>query len=154
MPGSLQNFLAFATPKASDDLVAAFLRLPEDKRSWSPGGTARSALDQMAECAILTGYTANVVQERRWPDIDIDGFFEERDALIAQGWGEAHPLLQESIDKVVAAIATVSDAELAQEIESPFGTQTLAMFVTYSYWNMSYHQGQINYIASLLGNLS
>jgi len=33
------------------------------------------------------------------------------------------------------------------------GNQSLAEVMAYPYWNMSYHQGQINYIASLLGCL-
>jgi len=50
LPNRLQDFLAPAAAKASAELVTAFLRLPEDKRTWSPAVTARSALDQMAEC--------------------------------------------------------------------------------------------------------
>ena len=45
MSNTLQEFLATATQKAADDLDAAFLRLPEEKRAWSPDGKARTALD-------------------------------------------------------------------------------------------------------------
>ena len=30
---------------------------------------------------------------------------------------------------------------------------TLAQVIAYPHWNMSYHEGQINYIASMLGLL-
>jgi hypothetical protein len=30
---------------------------------------------------------------------------------------------------------------------------TLANIIAYPYWNMSYHEGQVNYIASMLGCL-
>ena len=36
MPHTLQDYLVLATQKASADLAAAMLRLPGDKRGWSP----------------------------------------------------------------------------------------------------------------------
>ena len=66
MPKTLQDYLTTATQKASADLAAALLRLPEDKRGWSPGEKSRAALDQVAECAILNEYTAELIQTRTW----------------------------------------------------------------------------------------
>ena len=86
MPNTLQSFLAAATPKASADLVAAFLRLPEDRRDWSPQDTARSAVDQVAECAILNGYTADLIQTRQWPIRDFNDMLREKAAAAATDW--------------------------------------------------------------------
>lgn len=52
MPGHLQRFLSQAGEKAAGDLEAALRRLPEDKWAWSAGGNARTAIDQVAECAL------------------------------------------------------------------------------------------------------
>jgi len=48
MSNTLHDFLSTATQKAADDLGAAYLRIPEDKRGWSPEGKARTALEAMA----------------------------------------------------------------------------------------------------------
>jgi uncharacterized damage-inducible protein DinB len=153
MSNTLQEFLAVATQKASVELVAALQRLPEDKRDWSPAETARTAFDQVAECAILNGYTANLIQTRVWPSNGYDEFLKAKTELLSQGWEALHALLQENTLKAIAAIRTTPDDVLQTEIELPFAKATLAEILAYPYWNMSYHQGQINYIASILGSL-
>lgn len=149
MPNTLQDYLATATQKASADLAAALLRLPEDKRGWSPGEKSRTALDQVAECAILNEYTAELIQTRTWqPDWFAD--FPAAKAKAAQDWGTLQARLQESAARVAAAIADVPDEALADEIQLFGRTMALAEVMARSYWNMTYHEGQIVYIGSLL----
>ncbi len=38
-------------------------------------------------------------------------------------------------------------------IPMPWGPMTVAQMITSPHWNMTYHEGQINYIASILGCL-
>ncbi|HLK57342.1 MAG TPA: DinB family protein [Chthonomonadaceae bacterium] len=148
---SMQEFLVGATRKASADLEAALLRLPEDKRNWRPAETARTALDQYAECAILNGSTADVIVSRSFPtNYDFSAFTNAKDAL-AQNWDRAQALLKENTEKICSVIQAVPDADLNIEVQFPWGPMTLAQIIAYPLWNMSYHEGQINYIASLLG---
>lgn len=154
MPHTLQDFLLTATQKAADDLAAAFLRLPDDKRGWSPDEKSRTAVDQVAECTLLNGYMADLIQTRTWQNDWFDTFFSEKAQAAVQDWEKLHARLQENTDRVVAAIATVPDEALADEIALPgwttARTMTLAEAVAHSYWNMTYHEGQINYLASML----
>jgi len=150
MSHTLQDYLASATLKAATDLADAFLRLPEDKRGWSPGGEGRSASDQLAECAVLNGYTAELIQTRTWQKDWFDTFPTEKAEAAARGWEALHARLRENTARVAAAIATVPDEALADSIEMPGRTMTLAEVMARSHWNMTYHEGQINYIASLL----
>jgi len=150
MPHTLQDYLVAATQKAAADLAAALLRLPEDKRGWSPDEKGRTALDQVAECAILNGYTADLIQTRTWQSGWLADFPAAK-AEAAQDWETLHARLQESTARVATAIAAVPDEALADEIQLFGRTMTLAEIVARSYWNMTYHEGQINYIASLLG---
>ena len=151
MPNNLQDFLADAAEKASADLVTAFLRLPQDRRSWSPADTARSALDQMAECALLNGASADLMQTRRW---NHDYPYERLHAqTMAAGWEHLRALLKENTERAAAVIRAVPDDALDAEVALPGETQTLAQVLAFPYWNMSYHQGQINYMASILGCL-
>ncbi len=153
MPNTLQQYLTTATHKAADDLEAALLRLPEERRGWSPMDKARSALDQAAECAILNGSTAQLIQTRVFPaNYDFAAFFQAKEEL-ARDWNAVQALLHENTAKAVAAIGAVSDEDLAIEIQMPWGPMTLAQIMSYPFWNMSYHEGQINYIASMLGCL-
>jgi hypothetical protein len=152
MPGTLQEFLAKATPEAATELETAILRLPDDKRNWSPMGQARTALDMMAECAILND-VSEMVRTRTFPaDFDF-GAFARAKTEIAQDWDKLRALLHENASRAVAAIRKVPDEDLGIEIPMPWGPVTVGQTIAYPYWNMSYHTGQINYLASMLGCL-
>src|SRR5438046_3053896 len=149
MPHTLRDFLTGATPKAAAELAAALLRIPEDKRNWKPEGKARTALDQIAECALLNGNTAELIQTRTWVQHSFEDFLRAKAEAAAQDWERLHALLQENTNRVVAVIRAVPDDALSVEIELPWGKSTLAEIISYPYWNMTYHLGQINYIASM-----
>lgn len=153
MLGSLQTFLIHATQKAAEDLEAAFMRIPEDKRAWQPMDKARTALDQAAEIAILTGHTADLAASRQWTLGADFGGYEKAKAELSQDWPAIQALLKTNVAKMVAAIEAVPEADLGTSIEMPWGPMTLAQIIAYPYWNMTYHEGQINYIASMLGTL-
>ena len=150
---TLQNFLAQATPKAAEDLETALLRLPEDKRNWSAGGDARSALDMVAEVALLNGTTAQTLENRRFPDDYDFAVYAQSKAELAQDWPTLKTMLDENTARVVEAIRAVPDEDLAVEVPMPWGPMTLAQLMSYPFWNACYHEGQINFIASLLGCL-
>lgn len=150
MPNTLQDFLAASTQQVATDLVAALLSIPEDKRNWSPGAKARTALDMVAECALNNGYTADLVETRQWTMNDHDAYLREKVALAAGSWEALHTLLQDNTQKVIAIIRAVPDEMLGVEVPTPYSTGPLSGIMVYPYWNMSYHLGQINYIASIL----
>jgi hypothetical protein len=154
MSNSLQNFLARATQRAANDLSEAFLRLPEDKRNWVPEGQARTAIDQVAEVAILNGSTAELIQSRKWDDkAGMDEFFKAKAALVDAGWDKVKSTLDVNTPRAVAAIQALPESDLGVEVQMPWGPMTLEQIISYPYWNACYHEGQINYIASMLGCL-
>lgn len=157
MSNTMQEYLATATPKQAENLITAFLRVPEDKRSWKPDDKARSAQNQFAECALLNGYTAALIEARQFPipmgDNAMEMFFRDMAAMEALPWDQLHARLLENTGKVVEAIRATPDDALSIEIDMPWGVQTLGQILAYPNWNMTYHEGQINYIASMLGSL-
>ena len=150
---TLQNFLAQATPKATDDLQTALLRLPEDKRNWSADGDARSALDMLAEVALLNGTTAQTLENRNFPDDYDFALYAQDKTELAQDWPALKKMLDENTARVVEAMLSVPDEDISLEVQMPWGAMTLAQLMSYPYWNACYHEGQINFIASMLGCL-
>ena len=147
---NIQTFLTNAIPNATADLEKALLGLPADKRNWSAGGQARSALDMVAEVAILNGVVADVVQSRApMPDFDFAAYTREK-AELAQNWDAVKLLLDANTARVVEAIGAVPDDDLSHEVTMPWGAMTLTQIIEYPYWNAKYHEGQINFIASML----
>jgi hypothetical protein len=153
MSHTLQEFLSAAIPKAAEDLEAAMLRLPEDKRGWSPMGKARTALDQAAECAILNGHTVELIKTKTWSMGGDFSEYEKEKAELSKDWSAVQALLHENTAKVAEAVRSVPDEDLGIEITMPWGPMTIAKVIAYPFWNMCYHEGQINYIASMLGCL-
>ena len=152
MSGSLQRMLAYSTPEAAKDLEEAFLRIPEEKRNWCPMGKARTALDIMAECALLSDPT-DIVKTRTFPsDFDFAAYARQK-AEMTKDWEAIRTLLHENVSKGVATAETVPDEDLRIEIAFPWGPIPIAGVISYPYWNLSYHLGQINYLASMLGTL-
>ena len=151
MPGTVQEFLATSAEKAASDLKAAFLRLPEDKWNWKPGEEARPAIDLLAEVALLNASSAWVIQNRAWnPNFDREAYEREKAAL-CHDWAALEVLLQTNTARVMEAIRAVPDADLAVDVSMPWGPMPTHQLIAYPYWNATYHEGQINYIAAQLG---
>lgn len=152
MSGTVQEFFAVASPKAAKDLEAALHRLPQEKRNASPGGKARTPADMVAECAILNGSTAEMLKTYRFPSFDPEAYEHQRNELCADE-EKLIALLHENTVRAVTAIREVPDADLGIEIAMPWGSVTVAQLISYPFWNMGYHEGQINYLAAMLGCL-
>jgi hypothetical protein len=154
MLNTVQEFLAVSTQKAADDLITALDQVPVEKRAWKPTGAARSAIDQLAECAILNGSTAGMIQNRMGPPAEfMEKFYGIKEAL-ARDEDAARALLDANTALLIAAIQAVPDEDLETDIPLPFGPMTwgqmtLRAICAHPFWNMTYHQGQIIYIASL-----
>lgn len=153
MSNTMQSYLAAATQKASDDLIAALQQIPEDKHGWRPSETARTALDQAAECALLNGYTAELIQTHQWSMSNMDAYVAEKTDLASGKLENLLSLLKTNTQRLTDAIIATPDETLTIEIQLASRKMPLSEVLGYPYWNMSYHQGQINYIASILGCL-
>lgn len=148
----LQDFLADGALKAAKDMKDAYLNLPEDKRHWSAGGSARSALDMVAECAILNEATAEDIPKRAIADFD-RAAYERQKIEMCKNADALLILLSESAARVAQVIRAATDADLEGDIPSPWGPMAASENAAYPYWNMSYHAAQINFLASMLGCL-
>lgn len=153
MHSTLQTFLADATLKSAQALETALNRLPEERRNWSPEKGARTALDMVAECAMLNDTTVGMLDTHSFPEnYDMDRYMREKAALI-ENPAELLKLLRTNTAKVIEKIKNVPDSDLDVTVPVPWGSYSVAEVAAYPYWNMSYHEGQINYLASMLGCL-
>ncbi len=148
---TVQEFLAVSAEKAAEDLKAAFLALPQDKWNWKPSDDARPAIDLLAEVALLSASSAWTIQNRAWnPNFDLPAHEREKAALW-HDWPALESLLQTNTARVMEVIRAVPDADLTIELPTPWRRIPVHELIAYPYWNATYHEGQINYIASQLG---
>lgn len=150
---NLQTFLTTSIPQSAADLETALLQLPDDKRNWSAGGDARSALDMVAEVALLNGDTADIIATRQgMVNFDV-AELNRRKAALYDDWPALQKLLHDNTARVAAVVGVLCDDDFDAQIQVPWGAMTLAQLAEYPYWNAKYHEGQINFIAALLGVL-
>ena len=150
---NLQTFLSTSIPRAAADLETALLRLPDDKRNWSAGSQARSAIHMVAEVALLNGDTAAMIETRQGMANSALDELSQRIAELTGDWPALQTLLHHNSARVAAVVGALSDEDFAAEIAMPWGAMMMAQMASYPYWNACYHEGQINFIASMLGCL-
>ncbi len=152
MPQTVQEYLAGATQKAAAELTKAYIHIPEEKRDWSPDEKARSAQDMFAECVLLNSYTADTITNQAMSG-SMESFKHDLAGIKALAWEEVHAQFEASVAKITAAIRGVAEADMDVVIAMPWGPMTPGQLITYPHWNMTYHEGQTNYLASILGCL-
>jgi hypothetical protein len=153
MQNFLQDFLATATIKAATNLETALLRLPEEKRHWKPSQNSRSALDMVAECALMNGNSIDMIAGRNFPADYAYLHFRHEIIELCADWPTLQKLLHHNTAQVADVIRAIPDEQINQPIVMPWGDTPTADIISYPYWNMTYHEGQVNYLASMLGCL-
>lgn len=145
-------FLATMTREASESLVTAFQAIPADHADWAPEG-CRSALDMLAECAVLNGKSADVIAAGEWVPVEYTAFLREKKHVVSLGSNAAIQLLRENTDKAVVGLQHADSDRFTDVIETQFGPMPFGKVCRMPFWNMSYHEGQINMLGMLIANL-
>jgi hypothetical protein len=134
---------AEALTKATNDLG--------NKATWSPMEKGRTAINQVAECAILTSGAVHAFETGTFPSMDQEAF----GAMMTELSGSAEQALAalaQHTEKVCVALGASSAEKLATTVTLPWGTiASLEEVAMMMYWNNTYHEGQINYISTLVG---
>lgn len=147
----LQEHLVRSTQRALDDVCRAALAVPADRRDWSPGGEARSVLDQMREVALTGTWFLPILAGGTVPS-GVDH------QAVAQEWGTVEECVEAARERIGAlcrAMADFPDEGLEHEVHLPFGGGTvlpMSDVLALAGWNLVYHLGQINQIQLILGD--
>lgn len=142
-----QMTIELATSSAAS-LEKATLALG-DKATWSPLDKGRTAVNQVAECALIAQLTADILTTQVMPAPDWEAFGKAQAALDTPE--KAIAALKEMTANLVAAIEALPESAADTKVTLPWGTEmTLGSLPMLVYWNNTYHEGQINYISTLL----
>jgi len=144
---TVQEYVARATEKKAQDLLAAAQDVAEGRQNWKPLEQGRTVVDQVAECALINGASVQVLREHGWDESGSEAFQEAHTSL--DTLDKAAARLQENTAALAAAVRAVPDSDLDTILALPWGETSLADFLLLAYWNMSYHEGQVSYIQTL-----
>ncbi len=150
MPETLQTVAAERTRKGARNLIRLLHATPAEKRHWKPLGCGRSVIEQVAECILVNRKWALTLRQGSYTRLPAEAV-QQIEAACREAT-QAESLLQESADELAAVILALPDGQLEKPITAPFGTYSVAQCCLLGYWNMVYHEGQINYIQTLYGD--
>jgi hypothetical protein len=144
------------TQKSLEDLIRAIEALAPEAQTASPGGLARSPLEQLREVALAPAWLLPLLAEGR----PHHGHEEMKrrlgrlpsDASAFRGLCEE---ARRTTSELCQAIEAFDPARLEEEVTIPFGFRTvltMADVIGLHYWNIVYHLGQINQIQLMAGD--
>lgn len=148
---SLRESLASQLRTTSEKYCRDLSHLPAEKLGESAGGAARSPLAFTAEVA---GFNYLIAKMVRGETVAIPSA-EERAAYEAtvHDLESATSAVQGSVEEMIATMEAADDAQLATEITAPWGSQIRPIgLLNIAVTHMAYHDGQINFIQTLLGD--
>lgn len=154
---NLSAFLADRLRWAGQVLYNASEKMPADRIAWHPtveGNPGRDALDQLVECAYLNEWAATAFRNAALPAFDENDYKKKKDAN--RNAAAALKWLQSGTGALADAVAAFPANKWGDKVQNPFSGQetTWAEFADFFYWNTIYHEGQVNYIQVLYGDMS
>ncbi len=149
MDSGIEMFVSL-TKKQADSTLGVFMKLPEDKRAWKATEKSRSAIDQIAEIAILNSAISDVLKTFSFPaDYDLNSFIQRKIEL-CESWDELKKLYMSGTEAFLAELNKLDPANLERSVHFPWGPMAVKEIMAMPYWNMAYHEGQITFIAVML----
>ncbi len=135
------------TMRQAELIVKDAKYIPEDKFCFCPAGCAKTAKDILAEIA-RSNVMLGVAIACAAPDEEFNKRVDQATTLEALG-----KLVIESAEKACLVLDSLSEADLDREVTMPWGAKfRIGEAILLPISHMTYHDGQINYIQTLLGD--
>jgi hypothetical protein len=147
---TVQELTASLTRDAADRVTTVAQATPPDRHHWQPMDNGRSVIDQVVECSIANAKWAAILRSGVYADLpraDAERAYADCDTL-----EKAIARLQTSAADLISAIRSVPSDALSNEVSTPWGPYPMARCCTHAYWNLTFHEGQINYVQTLYGD--
>jgi len=156
---NLSQFLANKIRNAGTALHDAVAKMPDDRIGWHPeteGNKGRDSLDQALECAYLNEWAAKAYKTATMPGIDWDDYKTSTNAR--RNKADCLAWLQSSTEALSSAIANFPEDKLGDATIDPIHNGKATTWADFAidlfYWNTVYHEGQVNYVQVLYGDMS
>jgi len=142
-----EDFIAGMT-MARDRFTHGLKCTPDDRLQWTPGGSAKSALDIAGRLAGFLGFISAGVATGALPEMagrTPPPPPATRDAATAA--------LEGAFGALIDAARGLSEADLAKSVPAPWGTpMTISQWLYLAQGVSGYFQGQLNYLQLCYGD--
>ena len=141
--------------RGMERFLKTFSFVPDDKLTWSPSPTAKSALRIAAHTACTAGNFAMLIRYGKFPTTDMAQLFAAMNAAeeAITTREAANELLRKNTDEVVAALDAATPELIASTVETPFGfSAPMAFFMNIPGSHADSHAAQIDYLQTCWGD--
>lgn len=131
-----------------------FAFVSDDKLTWTPSPTAKSALRIAAHVGVSNQALLGVFSDQPMPKMsgaELHALGERLEAAVKTR-EQAVALIEETTEAVVAALDKVTPDQVGKMVETPFITAPLGFFMTLFGAHMSQHAAQIDYLQTIWGD--
>lgn len=140
------------TRMAKERLLKTFGFVPDDRLTWSPSPTAKSALQIVAHTGTSNYVLAGILRG----DASIgtpEGHAKAHEAEAAVTTREsAVKLIEESTEAVLAALDTIAPDQLGRMVAAPWRTAPMTFWMGLPALHMQGHAAQIDYLQTVWGD--
>ncbi len=127
-----------------------FSYVPEDRLTWTPTPTSKSALRVAAHTALYAGRFAQMIRDRRLPTPEnLPQWLAEREAeeVAITCRVEMERVFREGTAEVLAALDSLNQEEVEMDLISSQGwSMPMKQLMDLPGWHATLHLGQIDYL--------
>lgn len=130
----------------TNDLWRNVKAMPEDKLTWKAAETSRTARELIEELVYVMPYNITVAKTLQEPKGEMDTSLGDKSLAELEKQHRAY------IKEFIAAVREFPEEKLHEKMTLPWGEMFYLDILSYPYWNLMYHIGQIAYIQTLYGD--
>ncbi|NLC58550.1 MAG: DinB family protein [Armatimonadetes bacterium] len=138
------------TRMAKERLLKTFSFVPEEKLTWSPSPTAKSALQILAHTGTSNQSLAALLRGEPGGAEEHERLHAAEAAITTRA--QAVQLIEESTEEVLAALDTLTPERIASMVETPWLTAPMPFFMGLPALHMQGHAAQIDYLQTIWGD--
>jgi len=127
-----------------DSLWRTIKAMPADKLDWRPAEGTRTTREILEELVMTTPFSAELIHTMKVPEM--------AEQKYPQDIAELEKMYRASVDDFIKAVREFPEDKLQEKMDLPWGAMTFFQMITYPYWNLMYHWGQISYLQTMYGD--
>jgi uncharacterized damage-inducible protein DinB len=153
MPETIDQFKAQAE-SAKRRLLSTFSHVPDDKLTWQPAPTAKSALQIVAHAALSYRHFVVMLNGDPLPDGDRDALMamEEAAEQAINTRELALQAVEEGFAATIAALDRLTPERMSATVETPFASMPVSFIATLPARHVDNHAAQIDYLQTMWGD--
>lgn len=131
-----------------------FANVPDERLTWTPSPTAKSALRIAAHTATYAARFAQMIRTRSLPSGDVEAWIQKcRDEEMAVGTREGvERLFREGTALVIEALEGLTEEDIDMRLGSGDDTMSMAFLMGLPALHAAIHMGQIDFLQTCWGD--